>query len=171
MAQIAKVCNANAYVNNVNTHGLAVEFTLPDITPLMADHDVLGMFGSIELANGLDKMEAAAKWSYPSNDLLVAFADVHTSVEIMLRSNKAVYEDGTKTDDVPIVANIRGTSKGLPGGTFKAKENTELDTTFAVNYFKLEVDGQELYEVDIMNNIYKVDGVDKLAALRENLGI
>jgi P2 family phage contractile tail tube protein len=47
----------------------------------------------------------------------------------------------------------------------------ELETDFAVYYCKLEIDGEAIVEIDVLANIYKVAGVDKLAKYRANLGI
>ena len=66
---------------------------------------------------------------------------------------------------------VRGYPKAHPGGSFKAKEDTELENTFTVNYYKLEIDGEEIVEIDVMNNIYKVGGEDLLAERRQNLGL
>jgi len=40
-----------------------------------------------------------------------------------------------------------------------------------VNYYKLEVGGDEIIEVDAINNIFKVEGEDVLEERRNNLGI
>jgi len=34
----------------------------------------------------------------------------------------------------------------------------------------MEIDGVEVFEVDVMNNIYKVDGVDIMQQYRANIG-
>ncbi|MCH6016143.1 phage major tail tube protein, partial [Salmonella enterica] len=38
-------------------------------------------------------------------------------------------------------------------------------------YFKLSIDGKELIEIDTVNMIEKVDGVDLLAAHRRAIGL
>jgi len=40
----------------------------------------------------------------------------------------------------------------------------------AVIYYKLEVDDKEIYEIDVFNNILKVNGEDKLSEYRQALG-
>lgn len=45
---IAKVYDANVYVNNASKHGLASEITAPTITALMTDYKAMGMIGSAE---------------------------------------------------------------------------------------------------------------------------
>ena len=92
-------------------------------------------------------------------------------MDLMIRSSKAEYDNTGITEEKPIVMYIRGYSKTLPGGSFKAKEDTELESTVSVQYYKLEIDGEEIVEIDVINNIYKVGGEDLLAERRQNLGL
>ena len=115
--------------------------------------------------------ETTIKWTYPDNDAQKAFGNFLKPVDLMIRSSKAEYDNTGITDEKPIVMYIRGYSKTLPGGSFKAKEDTELESTVAVQYYKLEIDGEEIVEIDVINNIYKVGGEDLLAERRQNLGL
>ena len=168
---IAKVYDANVYVNNASKHGLASEITAPTITALMTDYKAMGMIGSAEFFNGFDKLETTIKWTYPDNEAQKAFGNFLKPVDLMIRSSKAEYDNTGITEEKPIVMYIRGYSKTLPGGAFKAKEDTELESTVSVQYYKLEIDGEEIVEIDVINNIYKVGGEDLLAELRQNLGL
>ena len=60
---------------------------------------------------------------------------------------------------------------GTPRRSREDKEDTELESTVAVQYYKLEIDGEEIVEIDVINNIYKVGGEDLLAERRQNLGL
>ena len=168
---IAKVCDANVYVNNASKHGQASEITPPTVTALMSDYKAMGMVGSIELFNGFDKLETTIKWTYPDNETQKAFANFLKPVDLMIRSNKAEYDSGGINEDKPIVMYVKGYPKAHPAGTYKAKEDTELENTLTVQYYKLEIDGEEIIEIDVLNNIYKVGGEDLLATRRENLGL
>lgn len=169
--KVSKVCDANVYVNNASAHGQASEVTCPNITAVMTDYKALGMVGSMEFFNGFDKMEMSIKWTYPENDIKKLCANFRKPIDFMVRGNKAVYEDGGLIAEIPVVLYFKGTPKQHEGGTYKPKEDTELNTTFTVTYYKEEVDGVEIVELDVYNNIYKVDGVDQLADYRQNLGI
>ena len=72
--------------------------------------------------------------------------------------------------EVPAVAYLSGTFKEFPLGNLKPQENAEYETTMSVNYAKLVVNGDEIFEIDVLANIYKVDGVDILAVYRANIG-
>ncbi|HBO9818405.1 TPA: phage tail protein, partial [Pseudomonas aeruginosa] len=41
----------------------------------------------------------------------------------------------------------------------------------AVSYYKLEVDGREVYEIDPVNGVRAINGVDQLAGMRNDLGL
>lgn len=168
---IAKVYDANVYVNNASKHGQASEITAPTITAIMTDYKAMGMVGSLEFFNGFDKLEMTIKWTYPDNAAQKACANFLKPVDLMIRSSKAKYDNGGVNGELPIVMYVRGYSKAHPGGSFKAKEDTELESTFTCQYYKLEIDGEEIVEIDVINNIYKVGGEDLLAERRQNLGI
>lgn len=169
--KIAKVYDANCYINNSSKHGQAAEITCPNITAMMTDYKALGMVGSAEFFNGFDKMEATIKWTYPDNDTKIAFANFMKPVDVMVRSSKAEYDGAGIQNEKPVVIYLKGYPKQHNGGLYKPKEDTEVENTLSVLYYKEEVDGEEIVEVDVLNNIYKVNGVDLLAERRQNLGI
>ena len=169
--KISKVYDANVYVNNSSKHGQASEVPCPEITAIMTDYKSLGMVGSAEFFNGFEKMEATIKWTYPDNEAKKACANFVVPVDIMVRSSKAEYDGGGIIAEVPIVIYLKGYPKKHPGGSYKPKEDTEVENTFSILYYKEEVDGEEIIEVDVLNNIYKVDGDDLLAERRQNLAV
>jgi P2 family phage contractile tail tube protein len=65
---------------------------------------------------------------------------------------------------------LTGTFKNAPTGNFKQHDNVELESMFNVTYMKQEIDGADIVEFDVMANIYKVDGVDKLNTYKANIG-
>lgn len=168
---IAKVFDANVYINNASKHGQASEITPPTITALMTDYKAMGMVGSVEFFNGFDKLETTIKWTYPDNEAQKACANFLKPVDLMIRSSKSIIDNSGITSEQPIVMYVRGYPKAHPAGTYKAKEDTELENTFSVQYYKLEIDGEEVVEIDVLNNIYKVGGEDLMAEHRQNLGL
>lgn len=169
--KITKVYDANVYINNSSKHGLASEVTCPDISAVMTDYKALGMVGSAEFFNGFDKMEAIIKWTYPDNEAKKQCANFLKAVDIMVRSSKAEYDTGGISAEKPVVIYLKGYPKKHSGGAYKMKEDTEVESVFSVLYYKEEIDGDVIVELDVLNNIYKVGGEDLLAERRQNLGI
>lgn len=54
---------------------------------------------------------------------------------------------------------------------WKAGEKAEFKYAVAVSYYKLEVDGREVYEIDPVNGVRAINGVDQLAGMRNDLGL
>lgn len=168
--EINKILNANVYMDGSNLLGRAEEVNLPDIKFIMVDHKALGMLGSAEFFAGFEKMEAKFKWNALYLDVIKKAANPFKAVAVQVRASLETYSGQGKISEVPVVCHIGGTFKNIPMGNFKPKDNPEYETNMSVNYAKLVVNGEEIYEIDVLQNIYKVDGVDVLAQYRANIG-
>ena len=168
--QINRLTNANIYMDGTNLLGRAEEIQLPQIKHKMADHKALGMVGSAEFFAGIDKLESKIKWNALYPEVLKKAANPFKTVQIQARASLETYNNMGKLAEVPAVAYLSGTFKEFPLGNLKPQENAEYETTMSVNYAKLVVNGDEIFEIDVLANIYKVDGVDILAVYRANIG-
>ncbi|MQB19663.1 phage tail protein [Agrobacterium tumefaciens] len=75
-----------------------------------------------------------------------------------------VDEDGTTHS---AVVSIRGKMYKPDAGTWKGGDLAENDYAVDVNYYKLEIDGAEIYEIDDFD--FKVGGVSQYADIRNAL--
>ena len=75
-----------------------------------------------------------------------------------------------KIEEVPATAFIIGTFKEFPLGTIKAQEKADYETAMAVTYTKLIVNKVPIFEIDVLQNIYKVGNVDILKKFKSNTG-
>lgn len=168
---INKCTNANVYLNGISYMGRAEEITLPDISPKMVDHKALGMVGESELPAGLQKMSAKIKWNAIYPDVMKMTHDVFTSVRLMVRTSIETYEGGTRTTQQPGVIYLTGTWKKSGGMSFKPQDNVEIENEMSITAYRMTVNNQEIINVDVMANIWRVNGVDQLAVYRTNLGL
>lgn len=168
--KINRLTNANVYMDGNNLLGRAEEIQLPQIKHKMADHKALGMAGSAEFFAGIDKLECKIKWNALYPEVLKKAANPFLAVQIQARASLETYNNMGRLAEVPAVAYVSGTFKEFPLGNLKPQENAEYETTMSVNYAKLVVDGDEIFEIDVLENIYKVDGVDVLSTYRINIG-
>ncbi|MDP4201437.1 MAG: phage major tail tube protein [Bacteroidota bacterium] len=168
---ITRVQDANVYINGTSTHGQAQEVSLPEIPWTKVDYKALGMIGVMKLFHGVDALEATIKWNYPDNDVQVACANPIAAVDLMVRSNKVVYTGSDVTDNQPVVVMLKGTSANHSTGSYKAKEDTDLSTKLDITYLKQTVNGRDILEIDIPNNIIRIDGVDIMLKYKQNLGL
>lgn len=168
--QVNRLTNANVYINGNNLLGRVEEIKLPDITAIMAEHKALGMVGKMELPSGFDKLEGSIKWNSFYADVFAQCANPFTSVELQCRGNVETYTSQGRTDQQSAVTYITCTFKKFPAGSFKQHDNAEFEMAFAATAIKITSGGRDLLELDVLANIYAVDGVDQLSAYRANIG-
>lgn len=172
MASIKKITNANVYVNGSNLLGKVSEAMMPDITIKQIDFTPVGMHGTMSLPVGFDKMEMSLKWTTFDSDVMAQVADGYTSLTGQLRASQETYDSGGgRSAEESYLYQFRGRPSNIPAGSFKQHENAEGETKVQLDYLKLIIAGNTIYEIDIPNNKYVVNGVDKLATYRANLGI
>lgn len=168
--KINRLTNANIYMDGNNLLGRAEEINLPMIKHKMVEHKALGMIGTAEFFSGIDKLESKIKWNSLYPEVLQKAANPFKTVQLQARASLETYNSLGKLAEVPAIAYLSGTFKEFPLGNIKAGDNAEYETTMSVNYAKLIVNGTEIFEIDILENIYKVDGIDIMQNYRNNIG-
>lgn len=158
-------------MDGVSLLGRAEEITLPDVKYKESDHKALGMFGEMGFTSGMEKLTAKIKWNSFYPEVLKKTANPFKAIKLQVRGNMEIYEGADRVNQVPVVVYLTVRSKGTPLGTFKAQDNVEGETEFSVSYYKQDIAGETITEVDVEANIWMVDGEDLLATYRTNLGI
>jgi P2 family phage contractile tail tube protein len=77
--------------------------------------------------------------------------------------------DGTDTDT--IIATIGGLITSTESGDLKPGANATLKLIWDVRYYRLEMNGAELIEIDKVAGIRRIGGIDQLAEMRRAMGI
>lgn len=158
-----------AFVDGTNYMGEVPEVTLPTLTRKMEEYRGGGMNGPIDLDFGQEKMEAeikgagwiaglAAKWGAGKHDA------------VLIRFAGAIQSDDTETV-IPVEVVMRGRLQERDPGSAKAGDATERTYKYTLSYYKEVVDGQVDIEIDLVNMVENVAGVDNLAATRAALGV
>ncbi len=169
--QINRLTNANIYINGTSLLGRAEEVNLPAIKHKMVEHKALGMVGSAEFFAGIEKMEAKVKWNSFYPEVMKGAANPFQAAKIQVRASLETYTSDGRTEEVPVVCHLTAAYKDFPMGNFKQHDNVEVESNLTVYYCKLEINGETIMEIDVLANIFKVDGDDMLANYRANLGI
>jgi P2 family phage contractile tail tube protein len=168
--QINRIVNANIYANGNSLLGRAEEIKLPDVTATMTEHKALGMVGKIELPSGFEKLEGEIKWNSLYDDASALMANPFKTVQLQCRSNIETYGAQGRMEERSLVTYLTVMFKKNPLGTFKQHDNAEFSSGFACTYVKQVIDGREVLELDVLANIFRVNGEDMLAAYRRNIG-
>ena len=142
----------------------------PEVKFKMSEHGAIGLIGSMEFPAGIDKLEGKMRWNSFYADTFATFADPFTSVSVQFRASMEQYGATGRLAEIPVIILMTIQLKGIPAANFKQHDNVELETTFGATYYKLVIGGTDIIEYDALANIYKVNGVDKLAGYRANIG-
>lgn len=169
---VSKIFNANIYLDGtVELIGRASEVKLPDIESEMSEHKGLGMVGALELPAGLKAMVMSIKWTGFYADHVKAGANPFKAHAFQIRANHETYNAEGRSTQEALIVSATGSWKKNPLGTFKPMEaSSGYDDEIALTYLKVELGGVELLEVDVFENVWRVNGVDVLAEYRASLG-
>lgn len=169
---IQTITNANAYLNGTNSLlGKLAKIELPEIVTKNEDMEALGSFSDIDIPVGIEKLMLKLSWSsfYPD-----AFADrfnVFETTQMQVRASLQDFGGGGLEGEQPVLAMITGRfSKVMLGAIEARKPITSMDDEMTVHRMELSVGGQEYLAYDRDQNIYRVQGRDMLAGLRQNIG-
>lgn len=168
--QTNQIINANIYVDGTNMLGRASEVDAPEVMAKMNEYKSLGLIGSFELPTGFDKLEMRIKWNAFYQDVAAKFINPFKKISIQVRSSLEEWQGGERVSQLPVVIYATCQSKGFPMGKFKQQENVELESKLSCTHVRMEIGGVEVLEIDLQNNIFKVDGVDQMAEYRANIG-
>ncbi|MGH8011080.1 MAG: phage major tail tube protein [Candidatus Binataceae bacterium] len=168
--QINRLTNANIYLNGVDLLGRAEEVDLPQPKGVMIEHKGLGMFSKAEFPAGLDKMEMKIKWSSLYPEVMGAAFNLFAVQSLMVRADVMSFNAQGLAAELPAVALVNGIFSEMPGLSIRKQENADVPSSVAVYYYQLSFAGIPQVEIDVMANVYKVNGIDQLAAFRMNQG-
>lgn len=169
MAMIPEtLAGLNLFVDGISFQGEVPSLTLPKLTLKMEEHRAGGMDMPIELDMGMEKQEASFTTTGVRRESLKYFglADV-TAFNGTFRGG---YK-GARGKVKQVVVTLRGALKEVDMGDWKSGDKAEIKHSVAVTYYKLELDGDLIYEIDPLGMKRVIDGVDQMAALRSALGL
>ncbi|UVK81970.1 phage major tail tube protein [Pseudomonas sichuanensis] len=169
MAMIPEtLANLNLFVDGVSFQGDVPSLTLPKLTLKMEEYRPGGMDMAVEMDQGMEKQEAAFTTTGVRREALKFFglADGNGFNGTFRGAFK-----GLKGQINPVVVTLRGTLKEVDMGDWKSGDKAEIKHSVGITYYKLEVDGRLVYEIDALGMKRVIDGVDQLAAQRAALGL
>lgn len=171
MAMPRKLKNLNLFNDGNSYLGVVKSVTLPPLGRKMEAYRGGGMNGSVKADLGFSDDGIQFEWKTGGLDLIALrqFGSVNAS-GIMLRFSGAFQQDDTgDVSTVEVV--VRGRHETIEMGDASPGEDTEHSITTTCSYYKLTVDNEDIIEIDLLNFIEKVNGVDMLEKQRNALGI
>lgn len=148
MLAVRKLSNARLYVEGVNQTGLCESVELPEVEMRVVEYDPLGMAGKIELPDSFEAMEATMVWSHQPPEVADLMMNPYFTSAIQLRSNQATFTGSGLPTNGAYVVQMRVRPKVMAGGEFVKGEGVKPETTFAVDFYSITVEGKVLFELD-----------------------
>lgn len=149
--------------------GLIQNFEAPKLTKVMETLLNGGMLGKTEIDMGLDTMTCS--WTASEhNATMIALFGITDPQGVLLRVAVAV-ENGSPSTAEPVEYLVRGVVKEMDDGTTEVQKKTEVKYSMTLSYYKKSINGVPVLEIDTLNYVYNINGVDQMAARRAALGI
>ena len=123
-----------------------------------------GMIKPREVHMGYEKLEFSFKMPGLDPQILKLFGLKPGTENLFLITGSLVDEDGVVHS---AIMTIRGFLKQADPGNWKPGDMAENDYSVSVNYYKLEVDGDELIEMDDFD--VKIGGISQHSGMRNSL--
>ena len=156
------------FIDGQHYAGECTEVTPPTFERELEDYRAGGMAGPVKLDMGGKELMLSMKMAGHVAATIQQYGGSLSGTQ--LRFVQAVQaDDSEQVQGVELVA--RGRMVKLDPGTAKLGDLTEHEYEFALTYIKWIDNGSTLLEVDYVNLIETVGGVDRMAQTRAVLGI
>ena len=167
--QLPEVLNHfNLYNETEKLIGLTGEVELPEFTMINDSLDGSGVLGEIEdpVTGQFESASMKFKWSCLHKDYFKLINTTRPS-QLTLRASLQCIDTGTGyTDYYPCKIVVRGKAKTVNLGSAEKGKKMECETEIEVMYIKVVVANKTLFELDKLNFVYVLNGVDMLEKIR-----
>lgn len=167
----ATLINYRAYLGSTPLPGTA-DVTLPDLEALTSELKGAGIAGTIDMPipGHFGAMSATINF----RTIAAAQATLSNPEAQMLtfRGAQMVFNPDTgKNESQRVAVTIKGMPKKDGLGKLEAGSTTDSSIEMEVLYIKVVLDNEVIREIDKLNYICRINGVDVLAGVRSALGI
>lgn len=169
MALPSKLKNFAMFSNGNSYAGKVPEITLPKLSRKMEEVRHGGMDGGVEVDLGGELITLEYTCGGIVRESIRQFGA--TSVNAYLTRFAGAYQRDDTGDVDAVEVFVRGRPKEIDMGGAKAGDDTQHKYSISCAYYKLVINGFTEIEIDRLNFIFNVGGVDRLAEQRRALGI
>jgi P2 family phage contractile tail tube protein len=162
--------NATVWLNGNTLAGHVSEIELPELNFQTIDREALGDIGILQLPTRLEELECTLTWTDWNPELAIAACNPWAVAKIQVRGNVAEHSPQGKVADSLLKVDITGRFLQNQMGTISPNEALDVQTMMSCIYVKQTWKGATILEVDIQTPTYRVNGVDRLQAMRANMG-
>ena len=171
--------NANAIpevINHFNVYderaqklvGRSGEVSLPDLDAITETIEGGGVLGEIE--DPVTGHFSSAKMTIPFTNLYAPIANLMNTtkpMQLTLRGSEQFMDPATgETGYFPIKVVVRGKASSVKLGKLENGKKMEPEIELELLYIQVMIDGVKVIELDKLNFIYVLNGVDMLAEIK-----
>lgn len=159
----------NIYLKGNKLVGVSSEVALAELAAMTNNISGAGIAGELESANiGMfGSMKQDIPFRMLSKDMLKLYNPLEP-IELTLRASEQSTVQGSGMVDFQGMRVVfRGRSISAKLGTLKMGGSMDSSVTLELSYILIEVDGQTMLELDKLNDVFVVDGVDILEKVRK----
>ena len=145
---------------------------LPSINQIIATITGAGIAGNLEvpISGQLEAMEVGIKFNGYTADVARLRSPGRHNIEL----RPAVQHEDTVDAEIVVAAEKHVmviVPKGLSGANIAPATQRESSLTGAVRYWAHYIDGVQIHEIDVLNHIFIINGIDYGAPVRRALGL
>ena len=159
----------NVFADGVTHAGEVEEIDLPKLTRKLEEYRAGGMNGPIDIDLGNEKLEMESSYGGPMREILKQYGTTTIDGAMLRFAGAYQREDSSEVDSMEII--VRGRHTEITFGKAKAGTKDPFKVKSSLSYYKLTVNDEEWIEIDVVNFIERVFGVDRLAEQRKAIGL
>lgn len=164
------VTNFAVYEDATEFYGIA-EVTLPEITTLTEEMKGAGISGAINSAfiGHVESMSLTLNFRSITKDAMKLSEPRNHQIDLRAAQQ---YKNNTtgKPEQQAIKHVLIVTPTKFNPGKLAPASPTDTSVEFSVTYFATFIEGKKIMEIDVLNFIYFINGVDYLEDVRKALG-
>ena len=163
-----KINRYNVYSAGNRLLGVGDEMTLPDFEPSSDTVTGAGILGEIDdpTIGYFANQEIEVPFRVLDREA-VDMMDMTRAAPLEIRGAQQTTNSEGDIEFRPMRVVVRGRSGKLAMGKVKAGSTMDTKITLTVLYILIELEGKPVLELDKMNEVYKVNGKDVLAKVKE----
>ena len=168
---IAKISNARVFLNGGSLVGMAESVTgLGCPKPKFDEFKALGLLSSVNLYSSFEQPEVKIKWTSIYRETAQYLYDPLHAQRFQVRASQEIYKSQGLVQSLPVVVNFTGFVTENSDPSVEQGTAVTSETTIKVISADMTINGTQIYQYDVMANIYNVGGQNVFSQIFSNLG-
>lgn len=154
------------YVDGRGHIGRVESAKLPPLSLVTEAYRGAGMDAEIDIDMGMEKLDCSIVLADYDPSIIKLFGLFNGNVPIVMRG--AFQRQGEAA--IPVVIRLNGGIKNLDRDDWTQGKRTTMNLMANCTSYSEEINGEKVVDIDILNGIRVIGGVDQLASVRAALG-